>query len=544
MKFQLFTTSLLCLSLTACGSSGGSSSTEMTYFGEYVYDYPSYQDALDNADLYQGDSKIITAGEYSDEETDGFYLDDVSNQMTFAIDAENNYSELRFTTDFNSDDDDFYRLLAELLPLTETDEVITASTEQQVTLLQVANDEGYAPLVKIIWDSATRDNHSNSYWAVVNTGNCTEADETTSCFSYTYLMDYDATSPTKFEILVENNQLSVDVTSANSTAEMTLTISDWADISQYFTAGVSNEDANSTTTVQFKTLTYNTNLPEHDLSVDAKPSENFDLLDWYLSVPDDRGNGTATSISANSLDGYENANYFYTNEENGGMVFVCPIAGAKTSTNTSYTRTELREMLSRGENTSASSMENNWVFSSASKDAQDDAAAVDGVLEATLAVNHVTTTGDSDQRGRVIVGQIHATDDEPIRLYYRLLPGHSKGSIYFAHEPRSGSEQWIEMIGSKSDSASEPSDGIALDEKFYYKIKVQGNLLIVTIKRDYKDDITKTWDMSASGFDDDDQYMYFKAGVYNQNKSGDDDDFVQATFYYLDNQHTGYSYDE
>ena len=162
-------------------------------------------------------------------------------------------------------------------------------------------------------------------------------------------------------------------------------------------------------------------------------------------------------------------------------------------------------------------------------------------MEASVAVNHVTTSGDSDQRGRVIIGQIHANDDEPIRLYYRLLPGHTKGSIYFAHEPRSGSEQWITMIGSRNDSGSQPSDGIALDEKFYYKIKVQGNLLIVTIKRDYKDDITKTWDMSGSGFDDEDQYMYFKAGVYNQNKSGNDDDFVQATFYYLENQHSGYS---
>ncbi|KST62343.1 hypothetical protein BC008_09230 [Mastigocoleus testarum BC008] len=35
--------------------------------------------------------------------------------------------------------------------------------------------------------------------------------------------------------------------------------------------------------------------------------------------------------------------------------------------------------------------------------------------------------------------------------------------------------------------------------------------------------------------------MYFKAGVYNQNNTGDSKDYAQATFYALDNNHTGYS---
>ena len=215
MKSQFITPALLCLSLSACGG-GGSSSSNVTNFGEYAYDYPSYQDTLDVADLYQGDSKIFKAGEYSNEENDGFYLDDDSNLMTLAIDAQNNHSELRFTSDFTSNDDDFYRLMAELLPTTTTDtttidELVTASTEQQITLLQVANEQGYAPLLKIIWDSATRDTYSNSYWAVVNTGSCSEENDSASCFTYTYLADYDATSTTKFEILVEDEQLSVEV---------------------------------------------------------------------------------------------------------------------------------------------------------------------------------------------------------------------------------------------------------------------------------------------------------------------------------------------
>ncbi|MDA7747019.1 polysaccharide lyase family 7 protein [Psychromonas sp.] len=547
MKKNIPSLLLLSLSLTACGGSGGGSSSynENQYFGEFPYDYPKYQDALDAANLEQSDptsgnsdaTTIKYAGDFADFSNDYFAITGTSNWLTFEMSGEDNRSELRFTTNFKTSDSDFYRLVAKALPTSVTDS-LDSSNDVEMTLLQIDNDEGYAPLVRVIWDSATRDEYSNSYWAVINTGSCDTDDTDASCFEYTYLANYNAASTTKFEILVEDNLLTINVNGETAVNEST---SYWPSIDNYFRAGVVNQYANGTSMVQFETLTYNTNIPVADLNASVAPSDNFDLLDWYLSIPVDKGNGTATSISAKNLDGgYENSDYFYTNSDDGGMVFICPIDGAKTSTNTSYTRTELRGMLSRGSSTSASNMDNNWVFSSAPQSAQDDAAGVDGILEATVAVNHVTTTGTTDQIGRVIIGQIHANDDEPLRLYYRLLKGHTKGSLYFAHEPITGSEKWITLLGSSSSSASQPSDGIELDEKFYYKITVQGNLLIVTIKRDYKDDIVRTVDMSASGFDDEDQYMYFKAGVYNQNNTGSGSDYVQATFYYLKNQHTGY----
>ncbi|TEW56855.1 cyclic nucleotide-binding protein [Psychromonas sp. RZ22] len=542
MKYNIPTLLLLSLSLTACGGggSGGSSYDENQNYGDSPYDYPKYQDVLDVADLEQNGSTVKNAGEFTHYSDSHFKIDSTSNWLTFNASGEGKSSELRFTNNFKTNSSDFYRLTAEILPTATSDsQTTTAEINQNITLLQIDNDDGYAPLARIIWQAETREQHSNSYWAVINTGSCNANDTDSNCYEYTYLADYNASTPSKFEMLVESDQLKIKVNEQQKVSEDT---SYWPTINNYFRAGVVNHYAEGSSTVQFKTLTYNTNIPVANLDPNATPSDNFDLLDWYLSVPVARSDGNATSVSAKTLNGgYENSDYFYTNTTDGGMVFVCPIDGPKTSTNTTYTRTELREMLSRGNSTSAKNMDNNWVFSSAPESAQKDAAGVDGVLEATLAVNHVTTSGDSDQRGRVIIGQIHANDDEPIRLYYRLLPGHTKGSLYFAHEPRSGAEQWITLIGSTSDNASEPSDGIKLNEKFYYKIKVQGNLLIVTIKRDYKDDITRTWDMSGSGFDDADQYMYFKAGVYNQNKSGDGDDYVQATFYYLDNHHTGYN---
>ena len=270
------------------------------------------------------------------------------------------------------------------------------------------------------------------------------------------------------------------------------------------------------------------------------PSKNFDLAGWNLSIPTDSdGNGKSDTISEVQLShGYQNDKYFYTSHD-GGIVFKCPIKGFKTSKNTSYTRTELREMLRRGDKTIATRdksglpNKNNWVFSSAPPETQKLAGAVDGVLEATLAVNHVTTTGDAGQVGRVIIGQIHAKKDEPIRLYYRKLPNNKRGSIYAAHEPSGGKDQYYNLIGGRGNS-DDAVDGFKLNEKFSYRIEAKANKLHVTISDSNGTVRAKqTIDMSKSGYDRRDDFMYFKAGVYNQNKSGRDDDFVQATFYKL-----------
>lgn len=272
------------------------------------------------------------------------------------------------------------------------------------------------------------------------------------------------------------------------------------------------------------------------LDPNKAPSDNFDLAAWNISIPiDSDGNGKADTVKENDLNAaYENSQYFYTGSD-GGMVFKCFIDGFKTSTNTSYTRTEFREMLRKG-NTSIGTKgvnKNNWVFGDAPSSDRSAAGGVDGNMKATLAVNHVTTSGSSSQRGRVIIGQIHANDDEPVRLYYRKLPGNTKGAIYFAHEPRSGSEVYVEMIGSRSSSASNPSDGIELDEQFSYEIDVTGSTLTVTISRPGKATLVESLDMSNSGYTSGGQYMYFKAGVYNQNNTGNGTDYVEATFYDL-----------
>ena len=293
------------------------------------------------------------------------------------------------------------------------------------------------------------------------------------------------------------------------------------------------------------------------LRVDQTPGENFDLTGWYVTTPaDDDGDGKSDSVYENELAaGWTDPRYFYTDPATGGMVFRSTPAGAKTSENTKYTRTELRGMLRRGDYSIETRVDggypnkNNWVFSSAPASAQSSAAGVDGILKATLAVNQVTRLGKAHQVGRVIIGQIHAKDDEPMRLYYRKLPKNKYGSIFYAHEPANGKEKWIEIIGSRGDRAPNPDDGIALDETFSYEIEVKGEpegdktipMLYVKIIRDDGTEVSATpLDMRDSGFSVEDEFMFFKAGAYSQNNSSPEPemDFDKVSFFKLDYSHS------
>ncbi len=280
------------------------------------------------------------------------------------------------------------------------------------------------------------------------------------------------------------------------------------------------------------------------LDPNQPPSENFDLSKWKITL----SSGDEKSVAEINA-GYELSNQFYTGSD-GGMVFKNYPLGAGTTTNSTYSRVEFREML-RGTNTSISTKGingNNWVFSSSSSSNQNAAGGVDGVMEATLKVNRVTTTsGSTSQIGRVIIGQIHASDDEPIRLYYHKQPGHSKGAVYFAHDPSVGDEVFENMLGSYVEEtgggagdytgASSPSNGIALGEEFSYKIEVVGNTLYVKLYNASGSTLSsKTFDMGSSGFAND--YMYFKAGLYSGNKSvSSSSDYEQVTFYNLEVTH-------
>ncbi len=293
----------------------------------------------------------------------------------------------------------------------------------------------------------------------------------------------------------------------------------------------------------------------YGLNPNVPPGQNFDLLDWKIQLPINSSgglSGISTQVDEWNMDDYE-SEYFFTGPD-GGMVFICPAVGAKTSANTSYSRTELREMLRRGDRSISTHTKsapapdtdtpngNNWAFSSAPQSAQDSAGGVDGTLRVTMAVNRVTTTGETYQQGRVIIGQIHAKDDEPIRLYYRKLPGNTHGTIYAAHEPAGEDDIYYNIIGGRSSSEPNPPSGIMLDQIFTYEIDVNGNLMDVEIVKDGAVIGSTQIDMTGSGYDVADDYHYFKAGLYHVNNSADLGDDAQLTIYELENSHDGYPF--
>jgi hypothetical protein len=279
------------------------------------------------------------------------------------------------------------------------------------------------------------------------------------------------------------------------------------------------------------------------LNPSLPPGSNFELLSWKLSTPgDDDVNGLSDTASETDLDNGFADQYFYTGP-GGGMVFKSTIAGAKTSANSTYTRSELREMLRRG-NTGISTRgvnRNNWIL-----DYQPDPGVPvggrGGILRGTLAVSQVTTTGDRGQVGRVIVGQIHAESDEPIRLYYRKYPENELGFVYFAHEIRNSDDLYFPLLDHTRNDDENPDIGIALGEIFSYEIKQKGSRIDVVLRRgDQSGPIIghNYVDMEErnSGYDVPTEWMYFKAGAYSQNKTGAGEDFDEVTFYALENTH-------
>lgn len=297
-----------------------------------------------------------------------------------------------------------------------------------------------------------------------------------------------------------------------------------------------------------------------------QPWDNFDLSDWALDTPDSddgiimdsAGNvfGSGDTFSARTQDFHFAAGalfpgsepFFYTGSD-GAMVFKSTVFGARTSQNTSFVRSELREMLRAGdENIETQGVnDNNWALDH--QPYNEGIGARGGKLTATLSIDQVTTTGSASQVGRVIIGQIHASGDEPMRLYYRKLPGNTKGSIYAAHEIRNSNDVLFDMIGDRSDLAADPIvEGIALGELFSYEIINIGSTLDVIIRRGDSDgDVIAelTIDMltanvggTSSGYELADEWMYFKAGAYSQNNTGWANDFDQVRFYRLDNSHS------
>jgi hypothetical protein len=208
---------------------------------------------------------------------------------------------------------------------------------------------------------------------------------------------------------------------------------------------------------------------------------------WKMHLPiDNNGLKVGNAKQVTNLVGFTYPPYFLQNAD-GSLTFSAPVDGAKTSSNTKYARSELREMSLKADGSQGP--EAAWTLKTG------------GTMVVTTQVDRVPTLKDG-KPGRVVIGQIHGADDELVRLYRQ-----SDGLVNF----------YCDLHGTKKkETLFQPVDAkgvkakVALGEKFSYKIVATTALVtvIVTIKDvEYKVSFKPISVWTKDKF-------YFKAGIY------------------------------
>lgn len=282
---------------------------------------------------------------------------------------------------------------------------------------------------------------------------------------------------------------------------------------------------------------------QYNLDVNKVPAENFDLSKFKLNTPRDDNKperaGKVMEIYKPMLNDkanpFSDAEWFYTDSITGAMVFASPNK-AMTTPNSKNARSELRAMLSDD----YSSPKNN--FTIASTDNAEAYGAIGGHMSATMSVDWVSTSGDYKKNGAfaTVIGQIHGSKNEPLKIMYRKLPEHEYGSIYWNYETNALGDDYSkrrdirhEVFGQSGlrQGSEDPVTGIKLGEIFSYDVNVEGDIMHLTFTKNpgKPNQEVKTYDIDlAKGEYQGDKYdqgyandwMYFKAGTYNQCNTG------------------------
>ena len=223
-------------------------------------------------------------------------------------------------------------------------------------------------------------------------------------------------------------------------------------------------------------------------SISIFPSDVIPSMDkWKILL----GDGTKSE----NLVGFQKDNFFYVEKENdtNWVVYKTPNAGI-TSKTSSNTRTELGE-------------KKHWI------------PETGGKLTGTLKVQHVSTTGDATKASSysVVIGQIHSGEgheNEPLKIYYKKFPGHTKGSVFWNYEINTKGDNsgrfdystavWghdFSVVGKDATTyPKEPENGIALGEAFSYEINVYKGIMYLTFKSEGHKTIEFTKSLIQSEF--------------------------------------------
>jgi hypothetical protein len=217
---------------------------------------------------------------------------------------------------------------------------------------------------------------------------------------------------------------------------------------------------------------------------------------WYLSVPINRGDGSATSIYYQSIVNNtltaDQSNYFYKNTDDSYTMFTkftgFTTSGEATLNGGKYCRTELREFW-RGNQTTS----DNWSMSTGTH-----------IMETTLKVDFV------EGNGRTIVAQIHGIETtglegSPATVKIRWNSGEIQLDYYV--KPSTGNT-WT------SASDNKINVGKVDNEVFTFKIKIENGKFyyaLVCEAKSINTDYTFVYDYVGNGYA---YNNYFKTGNY------------------------------
>ncbi|NMX90067.1 MULTISPECIES: polysaccharide lyase family 7 protein [unclassified Pseudomonas] len=219
----------------------------------------------------------------------------------------------------------------------------------------------------------------------------------------------------------------------------------------------------------------------------------IDLSTWNLSIP--VGTPPATIDTPKLLSGFKGK---YFQAEGSSVQFWSPVTGTRTE-NAIYPRSELRE-------TYADGRLRNWTYPEA-----------DNYLRATLAINQVPSSG------KIVIGQIHAYDSQKplVKVEYQYKEKTQTGSIVAKVRMRPDDSKGRVII---------VAENVPLQRNFTYVIHLNkaGLLSIEAANGQWNERLGAAWGKKP---------LYFKAGVYVQDNSGDSKEGGKVTFAKLDIDH-------
>jgi hypothetical protein len=226
------------------------------------------------------------------------------------------------------------------------------------------------------------------------------------------------------------------------------------------------------------------------LDPNVAPGGNFDLSLWELQEPVGSP-GSPTTISPAQLQGPNGFHdtYFFTDPTDGSMAFWDPENGV-TTPNSSYPRSELREMTAAGAPA-------NWPITGTN--------TLSATLKATQIPSHLA------------VGQIHLGTGTPastkplLELFY-----FATGAIVLA----------IEQTPAGGNEVMHPVGNVAVGTKWSYEIGLTGNAISLIIDGGTKQTFAMSSTFNQEG-------MYFKAGDYDQSVGSSSTVGAKVQFYAL-----------